>query len=256
MSSSQQQGKTPNSSPTTCSSDDDHPLLLEVSDDGAVDQVAETALALPVLEVPTLPDLQVLADTAVSTAETVLRSAPVRVPTVVRLIPDARHPADRAFNRVAQEAQAAEARERAAAAAMPPPAEVVHADEPVRPVGGHSRSSQLRNEPLSCSRKRPFTMEDRLKYYSRPLGVMGRCGCLIQFEAVFETDYDRARAVRAAHKWCDKLDVSEEDTGYLTLYDPYYKKGPPVHHVSLDPTGEDDDFETDAMHPLELQKTN
>lgn len=246
MSSSQQkQGKTPSNSPITTCSDDDHPLL-EVGHgvDGAV---AETALALPALEAPQLPDLQLLADTAVSAAETVLRSAPVRVPAVGLMIPNATHPADRAFNRVAQEAQAAEDRERAAAAAMPPPAEVVHA--------GQSVSTLLRPgvAPVHC-RKRPLETADKKKYFTRRLGLMGRCACTIEFDAVFDTDYDRARTVRDARRWCDKLDCSEEELGYVTLYDPTYKKGPPIGHVSLDPTGEDDDWETDAMHPIELQK--
>jgi len=245
--SSSKQGKTPSNSPTTCA-DDDHPLL-EVGD-GVDGEVAETALAPAALEAPQLPDLQLLADTAVSTAETVLfeqRSAPVRVPTVVRLIPDATHPADVAFNRVAQEAQAAEAREQIAQRAMAPPAQVVNA--------GQSVSTLLRKgiAPVHC-RKRSLPVEVKREHFTRRLGMMGRCGCTYEFDAVFDTDYDRARAVRDAHRWCDKLDTSEEDLGYVTLYDPTYKKGPPIGHITLDPSGDDDDWETDAMHPIELQK--
>ena len=245
--SSSKQGKTPSNSPITCA-DDDHPLL-EVGD-GAVDQVAETPLALPALEAPTLPDLQLLADTAVSAAEAVLYtpSDPVRIPRALREQPGGPPTlglpvtaSDHEYNRAARDMRA-----------MPPPAEVVNADEPVS-----SKSSQLRRgiAPAHC-RKRSLPVEVRREFFTRRLGMMGRCGCTYEFDAIFDTDYDRARAVRDARRWCDKLDADEEDLGYVTLYDPTYKKGPPIKHISLDPSGDDDDWETDAMHPIELQKTN
>lgn len=251
MSSSKQQGKTPSNSPITISSDDDHPLLLEVSEHGVDGEVAETALALPALEAPQLPDLQLLADTAVSAAEAVLYtpSSPVRIPRALReATPDGPPTlglpvtaSDHEYNRAARDMRA-----------MPPPAEVVNADQPVS-----SKSSLLRKgiAPVHC-RKRSLPTEIKREFFTRRLGMMGRCGCTYEFDAVFDTDYDRARAVRDARRWCDKLDDKEEDLGYVTLYDPTYKKGPPIGHVSLDPTGDDDDWETDAMHPLELQKTN
>src|ERR1700740_1396875 len=117
---------------------------------------------------------------------------------------------------------------------MPPPADYTPPSETLVSTNQLQMTERARQELVRCTCSvrtssptlgiyRPFTKEMKDKLFVQRLGVWSLCGCRLEFDAVFATDYQRCKmrqALARQRRMNAPLYHDFNDTrGFLQVYD-------------------------------------